>query len=82
MFVRRLKKPNLAKKPHLTNKKYIIRSLKNLFANVRPWISKFAVGQKKSQPQWKKERTKGERGVEICPSVCNAPKGNQLGVNK
>jgi len=32
--------------------------------------------------QWKKERSKGERGVEICPSVFNAPKGNQLGVNK
>ena len=32
----------LAKKTHLTNKKYIRRSLKNLFANVRPWICKFA----------------------------------------
>ena len=38
----------LAKKTHLTNKKYIRRSLKNLFANVRPWIGKFAVGPKKS----------------------------------
>jgi hypothetical protein len=40
----------LAKKPHLTNKKYIRRSLKILFANLRPWIGKFAIGPKKSQP--------------------------------
>jgi hypothetical protein len=46
----RIKKPTLAKKPHLTNKKYIRRSLKNFFPNVRPWIGKFAVEPKKSQP--------------------------------
>jgi hypothetical protein len=40
----------LPKKPHLTNKKYIRRSLKNLFANVRPWICIFAICSKKSQP--------------------------------
>ncbi len=40
----------LAKKTHLTNKKYIRQSLKKLFASVRPWIGKFAIGQKKSQP--------------------------------
>ena len=45
-----LKNPTLAKKTHLTNKKYIRRSLKNLFANVRLWIGIFAVGPKKSQP--------------------------------
>jgi hypothetical protein len=32
------------------HKKYIRRSLKNLFANVRPWICKFALSSKKSQP--------------------------------
>jgi hypothetical protein len=42
----------LAKKTHLTNKKCIRRSLKNLFSNVRPWIGKFAIGPKKSQPNY------------------------------
>jgi hypothetical protein len=41
----------LAKKTHLTNKKYIRWNLKNLFANVSPWIGKFAIGPKKLQPQ-------------------------------
>ena len=52
MMCSSLKKPyvTLAKKPHLPNKKYIRRSLKNLFANVHPWIGKFAIGPKKSQP--------------------------------
>ena len=49
--VRRKKTLTLAKKTHLTNKKYIRRSLKNLFANVRPWICKFAISSKKSQPK-------------------------------
>jgi hypothetical protein len=40
----------LAKKTHLTNKKYIRQTLKNLFATVHLWIGKFAIGPKKSQP--------------------------------
>ena len=56
--VRRKKTLTLAKKPHLTNKKYMRRSLKNLFANVRPWIGKFAVGPKISQPKAREKRRK------------------------
>jgi hypothetical protein len=29
-----------------------------------------------------KKITEGKRGEEFCPSVCNTPTGNKLGVNK
>ena len=42
--------------------------------------SRVAPAGRAPRAQWTKKRSKGERGVEICLSVWNAPKGKKLGV--
>ena len=44
--------------------------------------SRVAPAGRAPRAQWKKKRSKVTGGVEICPSVCNAPKGKKLGVRK